>query len=152
MFTSFSYQRATSFSHGSTNTTAPLIKVTCINYLDFDKNQDRFGWLPWSKNNTIYLDVKLKVVERDHNRDFCLIENLTRGEADFNRSIRLRSQLVIVTVNFVRIENLPPVLIPKMFKDSDGQLKLAHEVTDVVDRRKNCVTLLRYNMEKPDFT
>ena len=33
----------------------------------------------------------------------------------------------------------------------DEQLKLAHKVVDVVDRgnRKICVTLLRYNVDKP---
>ena len=39
-----------------------------------------------------------------------------------------------------------------MFKDKDEQLKLAHGVVDVMDRanRKICVTLLRYNIVKPD--
>ena len=39
-----------------------------------------------------------------------------------------------------------------MPKDMDGQLKLSHKVVDVVDRgnRKYCVTLLRYNMDKPE--
>ena len=34
----------------------------------------------------------------------------------------------------------------------DEQLKLAHNMTDIVDQanRKNCVTLLRYNAEKPE--
>ena len=34
----------------------------------------------------------------------------------------------------------------------DEQLKLAHKVVDLVGRasRKNCVTLLRYNVEKPE--
>ena len=37
-----------------------------------------------------------------------------------------------------------------MSKDIDGQLKLAHNVIDIVDpaNRKICVTLLRYNVEK----
>ena len=39
-----------------------------------------------------------------------------------------------------------------MSKDMDEQLKLAHKVVVVVDRanRKICVTLLRYNVDKPD--
>ena len=38
-----------------------------------------------------------------------------------------------------------------MSKDMNEQLKLAHKVVDVVDRtnRKICVTLLRYNVDKP---
>ena len=39
-----------------------------------------------------------------------------------------------------------------MSKDMDKQLQLAHKVVDVVDRanRKICVTLLRYNVDKPE--
>ena len=39
-----------------------------------------------------------------------------------------------------------------MSKDMDEQLKLAHNVVDAVDRaiRKICVTLLRYNVDKPE--
>ena len=39
-----------------------------------------------------------------------------------------------------------------MSKDVDEQLKLAHKVVDIVDRtnRKTCVTLLRYNVGKPE--
>ena len=39
-----------------------------------------------------------------------------------------------------------------MSRDMDEQLKLAHKLVDVVDRtnRKICVTLLRYNVEKPE--
>ena len=39
-----------------------------------------------------------------------------------------------------------------MSKDIDEQLKLADKVVDTVDRanRKNCVTLLRYNVNKPE--
>ena len=39
-----------------------------------------------------------------------------------------------------------------MSKDMDEPLKLAHKVVDVVDRanRKVCVTLLWYNLDKPE--
>ena len=39
-----------------------------------------------------------------------------------------------------------------MSKDMDEQLKLAHKVVDVVERanKKICVTLLRYNVDKPE--
>ena len=74
------------------------------------------------------------------------------GEADFNQFMRLRNQLVIEAKNFAREENLTPKLIPTMSKDKDEQLNMAHKVVDVVDRAtKNiCVTLLRYNVNKPD--
>ena len=37
-------------------------------------------------------------------------------------------------------------------KDMEEQLKLTHKVVEVVDRphRKICVTMLRYNLEKPE--
>ena len=79
-------------------------------------------------------------------------QNLTMGEAVFNQFMRLRNQLVITAENFAREENLSRVLIPTMFKDKADQLKLAHKAVDVVDRanRKSSVTLLRYNVDKPD--
>ena len=42
--------------------------------------------------------------------------------------------------------------IPTLSKDMEEQLKLAQKVVDVVDRanRKICVTLLRYNVDKPE--
>ena len=47
---------------------------------------------------------------------------------------------------------MTPVLIPTMSRDMDEQLKLSHKVVYVVDRtnRKICVTLLRYNVDKPE--
>ena len=73
-------------------------------------------------------------------------------EAHFNQFMRLRNQLVNAAENFAREEILTPVLIPTMSKDMDEQLKLAHKVVDVVDRanRTICVTLLRYNVDKPE--
>ena len=81
-------------------------------------------------------------------------KNLTMGEADFNQFIRLRNQLVNAAENLAREENLTPVLMRTMSKGMDEQLKLPHKVVefDVVDRadRKICVTLLRYNVDKPE--
>ena len=75
-------------------------------------------------------------------------------EADFNQFMQLRNQLVKAAEKFAREENLNSMLIPKMSKDMDELVKLAHKVVDVVDRanRKNCVTLLRYNVDKPDIS
>ena len=74
------------------------------------------------------------------------------GKSDFNQFMRLRNQLVNAAENFAREENLTPVLIPTMSRDIDERLKLAHKVVDIVDRtnRKICVTLLRYNVDKPE--
>ena len=40
------------------------------------------------------------------------------GEADFNQLTRLRNQLVSAAENFAREENLTPVLIRTMSKDT----------------------------------
>ena len=134
------------------NTTVSLDKLACTDYVDFSKCQDRLGGFSWSKNDSNYLDVKFKVFSKDEKKEFLLVQNLTMGEADFNQFMRLRNQLVNAAENFAREENLTPVLIPTMSKDMDEQLKLAHNVVDVVDRanKKICVTLLRYNLDKPE--
>ena len=134
------------------NTTASLDKLTCTDCVDFGKCQDRVGRFSWSKNDSNYLDVKLKVFRKDDKKEFRLAQNVTMGEADFNQFMRLRNQLVNAAENFAREENLTPVLIPTMSRDMDEQLKVAHKVVDVVERtnRKICVTLLRYNVDKPE--
>ena len=120
--------------------------------MDFGKCQDRFGRISWSKNSFDYLDVKLKVFKRDENKQFRLAQNLTMGEADFNQFIRLRNQLVVAVRDFSKEENLPPVQVKLLAKDVEEQLKLTHKVVEVVGRphRKICVTMLRYNVEKPE--
>ena len=74
------------------------------------------------------------------------------GEADFTQFIRQRNQLVVAADNFLREQNLSPVLQSTLSKDMEEQLKLVRKVIDVVDRpnRRNCVTLLRYKMDKPE--
>ena len=99
-----------------------------------------------------YLDVKFKVISKADKKASRLVQNLTTGEADFKQFLRLRNQLVNAAENFSREENLTPVLIPIMSKDMDEKHKLAHKVVDVVDRAKKkvCVTLLRYIVDKPE--
>ena len=134
------------------NTYASLDKLTCTDYVDFGKCQDRFGRFSWSKNDSNYLDVKLKVFRKDDKKEFRPVQNLTKGEADFNQFMRLRNQLINAPENIAREEILTPVLISTMSKDMDEQLKLAHKFVDGVDRanRKICVTLLRYNVNKTE--
>ena len=88
----------------------------------------------------------------DKNAEFRLRQNLSMGEADFNQFIRQRNQLVVAADNFLKEQNLPPVLQSTLSKDMEEQLKLAHKVIDVVDcpNRKICVTLLRYKANNPD--
>ena len=132
------------------NTTAFLDKLACTDYVDFGKSQDRFGQFSWSKNDSNYLDIKLdvkKVFKReDKKAEFRLTQNLSMGEADFNQFIRQRNQLVVAADNFLREQNLSPVLQSTQSKNMKEQLKLVHKVIDVVDcpNRRICVTLLRY--------
>ena len=135
------------------NTTETLDKMACTDYVDFGKCQDRFGLFSWTKNDSNYLDIKIKVFKReDKNADFRLRQNLSIGEADFNQFIRQRNQLVVAADNFLREENLSPVLQSTLSKDMEEQLKLVHKVIDVVDcpNRKICVTLLRYKVDNPE--
>ena len=118
--------------------------------MDFGKSLDRFGQFSWTNNDSNYLDIKLKVFKReDKNAEFRLRRNLSMGEADFNQFVRQRNQLVVAADNFLREENLFPVLQSTLSKDMEEQLKLVHKVIDVVHcpNRKICVTLLRYKVE-----
>ena len=73
-------------------------------------------------------------------------------EADFNQFIRQRNQLVVAADNFLIEQNLLPILQSTLSKDMEEQLKLVHNVIDVVDHpnRRICVTLLRYNVDNPE--
>ena len=135
------------------NITETLDKLACTHYVDFGKNQDRFGRFSWSKNDSNYLDIKLKVFKReDKNAEFRLRQNLSMEEADFNQFIRQRNQLVVAADHFLRQQNLAAVLQSTLSEDMEEQLKLVHEVIDVVARpkRRICVTLLRYKVDNPD--
>ena len=74
------------------------------------------------------------------------------GGADFNQFIRQRNQLVVAADNFLREQNLLPVLQSTLSKDMEEQLELVHKAIDVVDRpnRRICVTLLRYKVDNPE--
>ena len=88
----------------------------------------------------------------DKNAEIRLRQKLSMGEADFNQFIRQRNQLVVAAYNFLREQNLSPVLQSTLSKDMEEQLKLVHKVIDVVDRpnRRICVTLLRYKLDNPE--
>ena len=135
------------------NTTETLEKLTCTNYVDVGKCQDRFGQISWSKNNSNYLDINLKVFKRnDKNAKFQLRQNFSMGEADFNQFIRQSNKLVVAADNFLREQNLCPVLQSTLSKNMEEQLKLVLKVIDIVDcpNRRICVTLLRDKVDNPD--
>ena len=74
------------------------------------------------------------------------------GEADFNQFIRQSNQLIVAAHNFLREQNLSPVLQSTLSKNMEEQLRLVHKVIDVVGRpnRRMCVTLLRYKVDNPE--
>ena len=134
------------------NNTASLDKLTCTDYVNFGKSQDRFGRFSWSKNDSNYLDINLKVFKReDKNAEFRLRQNPSMGEADFNQFVRQRNHLVVAADNFLREEILSPVLQSILCKDMEEQLKLVHKMIDVVDcpNRRICVTDTRWTTQKP---
>ena len=121
--------------------------------MDFGKSSDKIGQFFWTKKDSNYLDIKLKVFKReDKNAEFRLRQNPSMGEADFNQFIRQGKQLVVVADNFLREQILSPFLQSTLSKDTEEQLKLVHKVIDVVDRsnRRICVTLLRYKVDNPE--
>ena len=135
------------------NSTETLDKLTCTDYVDFGRCQDRFGRSSWSKNDSNYLEIKLKVFKReDKNAEFRLRKNLSMRKVDLNQFIRQRNHLVVAADNFLKEQSLSPVLQSTLSKDMEEQLKLVHKVIDVVDRpnRRICVTLLRYKVDNPE--
>ena len=135
------------------NTTASLDKLTCTDYVDFGKSSNRFGRLSWTKNDSNYLDIKLKVFKRkDKNAEFRLRQNRSMGEADFNQFFRQRNQLVVAADNFLGEQILSPVLQSTLSKDMEEQLKLVHRVIHVMDRpnRRICETLLRHKVDNTE--
>ena len=119
------------------NTTATLEKLACTDYVDFGKCQVRFGRFSWIKNDSNFLDIKLKVFKRKNKAaEFRLTQNLTIGEAGFNQFIRQRNQLIVAADNFLREQNMSPVFQSTLSKDMEEQLKLVHIVIDVVDHPK----------------
>ena len=135
------------------NTTVSLTKPNCTNCVDLGKCQDRFELFYWSKTDSNYLDVILKVFKKDDNKEFPLVQNVTMGVTDRNQFMQLRIQTVIAAENYAKEENLSTVLIPTLLKDMNEQLKLAHKVVDVVDRANKNIrwTLLRYTVDQIKF-
>ena len=119
--------------------------------MDLSEFSRRIWTFFWYESDPIFLDVKFKVFKEDDKKDSQLVPSLTKRAADFNYYMRMRNKLNIGAEKVGKEENLSLVLIPTMSKDVDEQLKLAHKFVDMVDRanRKNCVTLLRYNVDKP---
>ena len=90
------------------NTKVSLDKLTCNDYVDFRKCKDRFGRFFWSKKDSNYLDVKLKVFKKDDKKKLLpgLESNNGRGRVEAvhaiensagHRSRKLRQRKRFVT-------------------------------------------------------
>ena len=73
------------------------------------------------------LGCRTQSFQEDDKKEFRKIQNLTKGEVDFNQFMQLRSQLVTAAEKYPREENFSPVLIPRLSKNMDEQLTLAHK-------------------------
>ena len=64
----------------------------------------------------------------------------------------VKNLLVIAVENLGKHRNLTTVQITTMSKVMERQIKLVHKVVDILARqnRKNCVCLLRCNVENPE--
>ena len=51
------------------NTTASLDNLACTDYVEIGKSQDRFGRFSLTKNDSTYLDIKLKVFKRENQNE-----------------------------------------------------------------------------------
>ena len=134
---------------------ASLDKLSCIDYVDFGKNGDRFGRLSWSqteKNDTKYIEIQLKVFRKDVNGEFRKHQQINLGETDFKQLLLLRNQIVVATVDFAKDEKLEPIVTAPLSKDLDEQLKHVQKAITIVDRskRKIIATMKKYYVEKPE--
>ena len=84
------------------NITASLDKLTYTDYVDSCKSQDRFVPFSLSKSDSNGLDVKLKVIKKDDNKDFQMVQNLRTREINFNQLMKLQNYLVVAAKNLRR--------------------------------------------------
>ena len=62
--------------------------------------------------------MKLKVFKKDENQQCRLAQKLTMGEVYFNQFIRLGNQLVVAVRGFSKEDNLSPVQMKLLGKDT----------------------------------
>ena len=75
---------------------------------------------------------------------------LDNGRGRFYSTYSTEKSASVAVRDFSKEESLPPVQVKLLAKDMEEQLKLTHKFVEVVDRprRKICMTMLRYIMEK----
>ena len=131
------------------NTTS-LDKLNCSNFMDFDKCQDRFGWVIWPENDSNYLDVKLIVFKKKITK-FRLVQKLTKGEADFNPIMGLRNQVATAAKNLVE-KKLVSSCDTYNFQRNGWTTQTGSQGNwySGPNAQKDFVTLLHYSVDKPE--
>ena len=61
----------------ASNTTASINKLSCTNYVDSGKLNDRFGIFPGLKTTPTSIILEINVVKEIANEDYRLVENTT---------------------------------------------------------------------------
>ena len=89
-------------------TSGSLYKLICTDYVDFEKNQDHFGRLSVSKNDSNYSVVNIRNMGREDNRDFRQVSNLNMEGSELNVFLQLRNQIVVVVKSFGRDQKKLP--------------------------------------------
>ena len=101
-------------------------------YVDILKCRRKLEQFSWSKNDNNYLGVNVIVLNKDDNLEFWLKQKLTIGNTDCDHSIELRNQLTVAAEKFRKEANLSPVQVGPESNDTCIQIKLAHEIINVV--------------------
>ena len=101
-----------------------------------------------------YLDIQLKVFQKDDKGDFRRYQQIKLGVFDFKELLCLRNPIAQAVREFSTDETLEEVVTSPLSKDLDEQLKDVQKAITIVDRpkRKIFVTLKKYCMDKPEST
>ena len=126
----------------ASDTTASMDKLTCPDYVDFGKCQDRFGRFSWSKNDSNYMDKQRKGFEKDEKR-FSTSTKSYNGRVRVQIIYAIEESTRLCHKNLWRRVKFVSDTFTKKTKHTDKQLKLAHTIVDVLDfpNRKMCVTM-----------
>ena len=116
--------------------TAAPEKLTCTDFVDFGKNEDRFARTSWSqvaRNDNKYLEIQLKVFRRDDEAEFCKHQQINEGESDFEHFLQLHNPKVVATGEISRKETLGLIETSPLSKDLEEQLRHVQKAITIVD-------------------
>ena len=121
------------------NIISALDKTSCTDYVDFGKNADRFGRFFGSqieKDNQKYLDIQLKVLQKDNKRDFRRHQQIKLEVFDSKQLLCLQNLIVLAVREFSTDETFEKVVTSPLSKDFDEQLKHVQKAITIVDQPK----------------